>query len=93
MPRFFAGKLFMGAAAIGKQGVMQADAVLTASQRRFIERAEKVVLLVDSHKFDTSSGSIVCGLDEIDVVVTDNGVSAESLALLRDKGIEVVVAD
>lgn len=92
MPRFFAGKLFMGAAAVGKQGVMQADAVLVASQRRFIERAEQVVLLVDSHKFESSSGTIVCGLDEIDVVVTDKGISAESKAMLADAGIRLVIA-
>lgn len=93
MPRFFAGKLFMGAAAVGKQGVMQADAVLVAAQRRFIERAEQVVLLVDSHKFDSSSGTIVCGLDEIDVVVTDRNIGADSLAMLRDNGISVVLAE
>ncbi|MDD3800289.1 MAG: DeoR/GlpR family DNA-binding transcription regulator, partial [Novosphingobium sp.] len=40
MPRFHAPKLFMGAAAVGPQGVMQADAVLVASQRRLLERAE-----------------------------------------------------
>lgn len=31
MPRFHAPKLFMGAASIGAQGVMQADAVLVAA--------------------------------------------------------------
>lgn len=93
MPRFFAGKLFMGAASVGKQGVMQADAVLVAAQRRFIERAEQVVLMVDSHKFDTSSGTIVCGLDEIDVVVTDEGISADARAMLESNGIRLIVAN
>src|SRR5206468_5809945 len=38
MPRFHAPKLFMGAAAIGPQGVMQADVILVAAERRLIDR-------------------------------------------------------
>src|ERR1700755_2045071 len=48
MPRFHAPKLFMGAAAIGPQGVMQTDIILVAAERRLIDRAEQVILLVDS---------------------------------------------
>ncbi|GGD55867.1 DeoR family transcriptional regulator [Erythrobacter arachoides] len=92
MPRFHAGKLFMGAAAVGRQGVMQADVVLTASQRRFIECADEVVLLVDSCKFESSSGSIVCSLGEIDTVITDAGASEASLAMLREAGVRVILA-
>jgi len=59
MPRFHAPKLFMGAAAIGSHGVMQADIVLVASERRLIERAEQLILLVDSSKFHGASGNVV----------------------------------
>jgi len=92
MPRFHASKLFMGAAAVGIQGVMQADVVLVAAERRLIERAEELILLVDSSKFH-GSGNVVCDLEEIDVVVTDNGVTKRDLALLKSAGIKVVVAD
>lgn len=71
MPRFHAPKLFMGAAAIGPQGIMQADVILVAAERRLIDRAEEVILLVDSSKFRTQSGTIVCRLDEIDTIITD----------------------
>jgi hypothetical protein len=40
----------MGAAAVGAQGVMQQDSILVAAERRFIDRAEQVILLVDSTK-------------------------------------------
>ena len=71
MPRFHAPKLFMGAASVGPQGIMQQDVILVAAERRLIERAEQVILLVDSSKFGASSGAIVCGLEEIDTVITD----------------------
>lgn len=92
MPRFHAPKLFMGAAAVGPQGAMQADIILVAAERRLIDRAESVVLLVDSSKFHTSSGAIVCGLDEIDVLITDAGISPASADMVRSAGIRLVVA-
>lgn len=91
MPRFHAPKLFMGAAAVGPQGVMQQDVILVAAERRFMDRAEEVVLLVDSSKFRSSSGAIVCGLDEVDVVITDAGVPQDMAERLRDLGVKVIV--
>ena len=93
MPRFHAPKLFMGAAAIGPQGVMQADVVLVAAERRLIDRAEEVILLVDSSKFQSSSGAIVCGLDEIDVVVTDAPPGPDMQRALDAAAIRVIVAE
>jgi DeoR family ulaG and ulaABCDEF operon transcriptional repressor len=92
MPRFHAPKLFMGAAAVGAQGVMQADVILVAAERRLIERAEQLILLVDSSKFGSSSGNVVCELDEIDVVVTDAGVSDAQVRMLETAEIQVVIA-
>lgn len=92
MPRFHAPRLFMGAAAIGPQGAMQADPVLVAAERRLIDRAEEVVLLVDSSKFRTQSGTIVCGLGEIDIVITDSGIAPDMARALRGAGVKLVVA-
>lgn len=93
MPRFHAPKLFMGGAAVGPHGVMQTDIILVAAERRLIERAEQVILLVDSTKFTASSGAIVCGLDEIDVLITDKGIAPATIAVLENAGIRVLIAD
>ena len=92
MPRFHAPKLFMGAAAIGPKGVMQADVVLVAAERRLIDRAEEVILLVDSTKFGSSSGTIVCSLDEIDVLITDDGLDATSRRQIEVAGVKLIIA-
>lgn len=92
MPRFHAPKLFLGAAAVGPQGVMQADVILVAAERRLIDRAEKVILLVDSSKFTSSSGTIVCGLEEIDIVITDRGITGTMADVVRAAGCELVIA-
>ena len=92
MPRFHAPKLFMGAAAVGPQGVMQQDVILVAAERRLVDRAEQVILLVDSSKFASSSGAIVCGLDEVDVLVTDSGITPAQAEMVRDAGVRLLVA-
>jgi len=92
MPRFHAPQFFMGAAAIGPQGVMQPDVILVAAERRLIDRAEQVILLADHTKFKGSSGNVVCGLDEVDIVVTDKGVRAEDVEMLKNADVEVIVA-
>ncbi len=92
MPRFHAPKLFMGAAAVGPQGVMQADVVLVAAERRLIDRAEEVILLVDSSKFRSSSGAIVCGLDEVDVLITDRALDPAAAAMVKAAGVRLILA-
>lgn len=93
MPPFYAPKYFLGAASVGPQGLMQADVVLVAAERRLIERAQEIVVLVDSSKFDAPSGNVVCSLDAIDILITDRGVSQASLDMLSKAQVEVILAD
>lgn len=93
MPRFHAPKLFMGAAAVGAQGVMQADIILVAAERRFIERAETLILMVDSSKFEGGSGHVVCDLDMLDIIVTDSMLSKACRKMLKDVHVEIIIAD
>ncbi|NIJ35878.1 DeoR family ulaG and ulaABCDEF operon transcriptional repressor [Sphingopyxis panaciterrae] len=92
MPRFHAPKLFMGAASMGPAGLMQADVILVAAERRLIERADEIIVLVDSSKFSGPSGNVVCSLDEIDVVVTDSAIDPRHVAMMEAAGIRVVIA-
>lgn len=92
MPRFYAPKLFMGAATLGTQGVMLHDLILLAAERRLMEQAEEVILLVDSSKFGASSGSIVCGLDEVGRIVTDAGIPVQVADQLRASDSKLIIA-
>lgn len=90
MPSFFASKAFIGAAAVSPRAIFQADAVLVASQRRLLEIAEEVILLVDSSKFSGTSGAIVCSLDRIDRVITDKSADPALLDALDAAGVRQV---
>ncbi len=88
MPNFHASKLFLGAAAVSPRGIFQADALLVASQRRFLDRTDEVILVADSSKLQTTSGAIVCPLDQIDRLITDDRADARLIDQLRDAGLQ-----
>ncbi len=91
--RFRATKMFMGAAAIGPHGLMQNDVLLVQAERRLLERADEVIVLVDSSKFKAPSGHMVCDLDDIDILVTDPGIRPEDRAMLERAGIRIIVTE
>jgi DeoR family fructose operon transcriptional repressor len=58
-------------------------------KRAMIERAQRVVALVDSSKFGNVQMFSFAKFDEIDVLVTDTGVDPEAADFLTSHGIEV----
>lgn len=92
MPNFHAPQLFMGATSVGAQGIMQPDVILVAVERRLIDRADELIVLVDHTKFHGPSGNVVCALEEVDTVITDAGVEDKDVAMLEAAGINVVIA-
>ena len=91
--KFSATKLFIGAQAITSHGLMQTDPLLVQNEQQLIARAEQVILLADSSKFEAKASLSVCGLDAINVVVTDNQLSEKARSLLVDHDIEIIIAN
>jgi len=90
--KFSATKLFIGAQAITSRGLMQSDPLLVQNEQQLISRADKIILLADSSKFNAKASLSVCGLDVIDTVVTDSNLSKEARKILVDNDIEIVIA-
>jgi DeoR/GlpR family transcriptional regulator of sugar metabolism len=55
-------------------------------------RAEQVMIVADSSKLGQRAFARVCGLDEIDVIVTDRDASPAALALFTDRNIRIITA-
>jgi DeoR family ulaG and ulaABCDEF operon transcriptional repressor len=81
--RYRASRLFMGAAAVGQHGVMQTDVILVQAERRLIGLADELVLLVDSSKFEAQTGHVVCGLEDVAVLITDDGIDDAAAAMIE----------
>ena len=90
LSRYHAAKLFMGAAAVGPRGLMQADVVLIQAEQKLMQRADQLIVLIDSSKFRATASFVVCDLDAIDVVITDAGITDEEAAMLKAHGIKVI---
>jgi DeoR family ulaG and ulaABCDEF operon transcriptional repressor len=89
---FFAHRMFMGALGVGRLGVMERDPLMVQGERKLIEQAERLIVLVDSSKFRQRSSLIVCALDRVHTIVTDDGIREEDAAMLEAAGVTLVVA-
>ena len=61
--------------------------------QKMIHIAQKVVIMADSSKFGRRGLGRICSLDNIQYIITDNGVPAETAKLLKEKGIKIIIAD
>jgi DeoR family ulaG and ulaABCDEF operon transcriptional repressor len=91
--RYRGSKMFLGAASVGPHGLMQLDSLLLQAERRLMECADQLVVLVDSSKFDGPAGYVVCPLTDIDILRTDAGVKKEHRKMLEDAGVRTVIVD
>ncbi|WP_328393387.1 DeoR/GlpR family DNA-binding transcription regulator [Streptomyces sp. NBC_00390] len=71
-------------------GVMTHHEDEASISRLFAQRAQRVIVVTDSSKMGRRAFARICGLDSIDVVVTDSGIPAAMTARLTDAGIKVV---
>ncbi|MFF0479062.1 DeoR/GlpR family DNA-binding transcription regulator [Streptomyces sp. NPDC004284] len=58
--------------------------------RLFAERASRVVVVTDSSKMGRRAFARICGLDRIDLLVTDTGIAPETVGQLTEAGVKVL---
>jgi DeoR/GlpR family transcriptional regulator of sugar metabolism len=85
--------LFLSAAGIQEGVLYNQNSLLVQAEKRMMQQVQKVVMLADSSKFGQQALSALCRLDEIDIVVTDPGLSAEYRQSVIDAGAELIVAE
>ena len=82
----------MSAGGITLEGLTNSHGLLIDIQLAMIRAAHKVIFCLDHTKFGRRSVTPLCGLDCIDVIVTDSQAPDELVAQLRAREIEVIVA-
>ncbi len=88
-----ADRVFLGASGVRPDGQL-VDTTLAEVplKRAMITAAEQVVLLVDRHKFPGTGALRVCGPEDIDVIVTNEGADETTLRACAAAGVEVLVS-
>ena len=84
--------LFLGVDAIDvERGISTHNEDEARLNRRMCEVVERIIVVTDSTKFNSSSLHKIIDTQRIDMIITDEGIPAESLNGLRKLGIEVVL--
>jgi DeoR family transcriptional regulator, fructose operon transcriptional repressor len=82
----------MSAGGITAAGVTNSHALLVEIQRAMMQAAGRVILCLDHTKLGRRSVAQLCGLGQIDLLITDSAAPEPTVAALRAEGLEVLIA-
>lgn len=85
--------MFLSVAGVHEHSLYNQNLLLVAAETRMMEQAQQVVLLVDSSKFGQQALARLCGLDQIDVVVSDAALSEEHRQAVQKAGCQLIIAE
>ncbi len=77
-----------GVNALGQ--VLDTTGIEVAVKRAFLASSDRCVLLADKGKFPGTGLTQVCGPEDIDMLITNQGADADTLTLMADNGTEVI---
>src|ERR1700691_3049553 len=89
---YSASRMFMSAISIGALGVIEGDPLIARAETKLLKRADKLIVLADSSKFISRGSLVVCPLSRIDILITDANAPQEALDMLREAGVETMIA-
>lgn len=79
----------MGAGGVVAEGVYNSNSLLVETERQMMACGQEIVLVADHTKFGRLALSRLCGLEEIDTVVSDPGLADEYRDLLAGADVAV----
>ncbi len=89
---FSCTKLFLGVDGIDAEFGLTTTNIMEAQlNRKMIETAQKTIVLADSSKFGKRGFGKICGLEDIEQIITDSGISKHMADTLKSMGIEVTI--
>lgn len=89
---FSCSKLFLGVDGIDTEfGLTTTNMMEAQLNRKMIAASQKTIVLADSSKFGKRGFGRICGLEDIEQVITDSGISDHMVKTLQGMGIEVTI--
>ncbi|PRY77717.1 DeoR family ulaG and ulaABCDEF operon transcriptional repressor [Yoonia maritima] len=87
---FSAKRLFLGCQGVSKLGVMEQDPLIIQAENKLMGQADEVILLADSTKFKSRSSLILCGLDQIATIITDDRIEDAHASMIDAAGVTLI---
>ena len=72
---------------------METDPLLILAEQKLRKRADKLVVLADSTKIGVKGNLLFCGLEEVDIVITDSQANPEAVQRIRQHGVDVMIVE
>ena len=89
---FSCSKLFLGVDGIDPDFGLTTTHIQEAQlNRKMIQASQKTIVLADSSKFGKRGFGRICGLEDVEQVITDCGISDHWVEMLKGMGIEVTI--
>lgn len=85
-------KTFLSVAGVTERGFFNSDMMLVESERAMLAAADQTIVLADSSKFGKVSLSQICGLDDVDRVVTDSELDNRWIKTFESRIAELMLA-
>jgi len=83
-------KLFLGVDGIDLDYGLSTTSLKEAQlNKKMLASAQKTIVLADATKFGKKSFAKICGIDEVDEIITDKGISDLTVKALQEKGVSV----
>ena len=87
-------KLFMGVDGIDfDYGFTTTDMREAELNQQMMRAAQKVIVLADSTKFGRRGFAKIGNIEDIDMIITDSGVSPDVINQITDRGINLIIAE
>ncbi|MGN6508493.1 MAG: DeoR/GlpR family DNA-binding transcription regulator [Chitinophaga sp.] len=88
------GVLFVGVDGIDPEFGLSITNLAEASlNMKMISLAQTVVVMADSSKFDRRGIGRICSLEQVDYIITDSHISPETVKMLTERGVKVIIAE
>lgn len=85
-------KLFLGVDGIDLDfGLTTTSSMEASLNKEMIKAAQKIIVLADSSKFGKKGFGRICGLEDVDQIITDEGIDAITKNRLQELGIDVTI--
>ena len=92
LKEFYCTKLFLGVDGIDFEfGITTSNSMEAQLNKTMIQVVQKVIVLADHTKFGRRGFSRICGLDEVDEIITDGMVSPSIVEKYINAGVKITV--
>ena len=92
LAEFSCNKLYIGVDGIDLEyGLTTTNSMEASLNKVMIKSAQKIIVLVDSSKFGKKGFGRICGLEDVDQIITDTGIDLATKERLMELGIDVLV--